>query len=796
MAAQPRQRRGLRQFRVYPASREAEEETTTRPPQPSAPPGAPGRAPRKGPTSQEIGEEEERRIENLEKFKGQDVFSIGKLSTIKRLETRLLTKEDVRALGWVEIIKAEDPDPFDPDSLQGSLYDPKMGRSSYCKHCAKCDDPACAGHSGFIDLGDNPDQREGIYVDPFLNPAGGLVVRALLNITCRKCGVPSFTKEDLIRWGLSRTPFERRVRTIEFHLKNQRDKYQLQCLSQTEPKLYNIAWPARNTEACAGEIESVKYNKDDNSITINGKSMNTTEIKQILERIPPAAAAELLGCKQNRPADLLMSFVAVLPPGLRETALIGTEERHLDYLGGIYRQIVKKKLELREARLVGEKHNKRTIETITRDLHDRILHVFSSKLGKARNPKGPAGSAAAEHKGIKEEVAGKEGHIRHITMGKRVDRSIRAAISPNPLLRFGYCTLPRANMEGQYSDIHITPWNIDILQRWLAEGKLHYYAPRKGYYRRLRFRITDQLKEKLRLIPGDVVARRLQEGDRLNLGRNPTIHKLGIMTQRIAEGGVGENTIGLHSSCTTPYNADHDGDEMHGSFPQELLALAEGRFLSDVVRNIMNSESASASMGIVMDGIIALYIMTSPDENGYYTVTEDEYARLQGLLTWRKELETLDIRLARHGVSKTSGRGIISMTLPATYNVNIEAADQTRIVIKDGILISGSLTKGNIGPSRNSFIQEVYHYYSPFRAAYFLTDLFRIANYFLSVIRSFTVGKKISLSTILLFPLLHHQAYVEHTRRFRSSTRLLPIHWKRNDVKMKSWNILLLVLKA
>lgn len=698
-------------------------------------------------TSLEQAEDEERRLEGVAQVKNLNPFSYAKLAEIKKIRASILTRDQVRLLGLVEITKNEEPNPSDLDSLIGSVYDQKMGPSSYSKRCTTCDIAKCPGHLGYIDFGESPNQSTGIYVPPFLLPYSAYTVRGMLNLFCHGCGEPVFNEGDIIRLGLTRSTTTRRVKILEEHFKSQR-KGRLYCPLKAAGVDISRGYQAElvKPELC-GQIRELSYNREWNTIVDSGgNELSTTLIKESLLRISPTTE-KLFGFRYNRPADFLTNFVTVLPPRLRETGIIGNEEKRKDHLGKEYQGIIRRKKALHIARQAFQTDptvkNKAATEDIISEIHITILRIFSSGAGPKKFQR-----AGADVKGIKEEMAGKEGHIRHITMGKRIDRSIRAPISPNPLLRFGYCQLTKITMEEQFTDMYVTPWNREALLKLLANGVVKFYAPKKEYYKRNRYMITDKNRSKTQLWVGDVVALPLQESDRLNLGRNPTIHKLGIMNMRIAVPTPGmisdENTIRLHPSYTTPYNGDFDGDEMHGSFPQELLSRAEGRFLMDVILNIMNSESSSASMGIVMDGIIEIGIGTSPYHNGYFTVSEDELETLYSLMTWKKELEggSLDARLKTHGISKFSTRGIISATFPATFNCNIEAKDKSRLIIRDGILISGFVTKGNVGPARNSLIQDIYFNYSPFRAAYFITDLFRLANYLITYIRGFTVGVK------------------------------------------------------
>ena len=97
-----------------------------------------------------------------------------------------------------------------------------MGRSSYSSKCGRCTDPDCNGHNGFIDLGEfgKPD-----YIDPFLNPAAGFIVRDLYNILCNNCASLIVTPSEIERAKLTKMPIAKKIKSIfqllESKLKNQ-----------------------------------------------------------------------------------------------------------------------------------------------------------------------------------------------------------------------------------------------------------------------------------------------------------------------------------------------------------------------------------------------------------------------------------------------------------------------------------------------------------------------------------------------------------------------------------------------
>ena len=71
--------------------------------------------------------------------------------------------------------------------------------------------------------------------------------------------------------------------------------------------------------------------------------------------------------------------------------------------------------------------------------------------------------------------------------------------------------------------------------------------------------------------------------------------------------------IYYHSSVTTPYNADFDGDEMNLHLAQSLESRAEISQLAQVPRMIITPQSNRPVMGIVQDTLCAVRKMTKRD---------------------------------------------------------------------------------------------------------------------------------------------------------------------------------------
>lgn len=69
------------------------------------------------------------------------------------------------------------------------------------------------------------------------------------------------------------------------------------------------------------------------------------------------------------------------------------------------------------------------------------------------------------------------------------------------------------------------------------------------------------------------VERHIRDGDLVIFNRQPTLHKMSMMGHRVKV--LPWSTFRMNLSCTSPYNADFDGDEMNLHVPQSMETRAE-----------------------------------------------------------------------------------------------------------------------------------------------------------------------------------------------------------------------------
>ncbi|KAF2769380.1 beta and beta-prime subunits of DNA dependent RNA-polymerase [Teratosphaeria nubilosa] len=118
-------------------------------------------------------------------------------------------------------------------------------------------------------------------------------------------------------------------------------------------------------------------------------------------------------------------------------------------------------------------------------------------------------------------------------------------------------------------------------------------------------RIAEQLNY------GDVVERHLEDGDIVLFNRQPSLHKLSILSHRAKIRPW--RTFRLNECVCNPYNADFDGDEMNLHVPQTEEARTEATQLMGVQYNLATPKNGTPLIAAIQDFITGAYLVSQKD---------------------------------------------------------------------------------------------------------------------------------------------------------------------------------------
>ncbi|KAI9715550.1 MAG: hypothetical protein M1828_000802 [Chrysothrix sp. TS-e1954] len=223
-------------------------------------------------------------------------------------------------------------------------------------------------------------------------------------------------------------------------------------------------------------------------------------------------------------------------------------------------------------------------------------------------------------RGFVQRLKGKQGRFRGNLSGKRVDFSGRTVISPDPNLGIDEVAVPdRVAMTLTYPE-QVTAANIDKLRACVKRGSKRHpganYIFIKATGQKKFLSVLSGFQERLdntanNLVVGDTVERHLDDGDIVLFNRQPSLHKLSIMSHTVK---VRKNrTFRLNECVCTPYNADFDGDEMNLHVPQTEEARAEASELMGVKHNLATPKDGTPIVAATQDFVTAAYLLSSKD---------------------------------------------------------------------------------------------------------------------------------------------------------------------------------------
>ncbi|TRM63029.1 hypothetical protein BD626DRAFT_497365 [Schizophyllum amplum] len=298
-------------------------------------------------------------------------------------------------------------------------------------------------------------------------------------------------------------------------------------------------------------------------------------------------------------------------------------------------------------------------------------------------------------KAIRARLKGKEGRLRGNLMGKRVDFSARTVITGDPNLELDEVGVPRSIAMNLTFPERVTPYNIAYLQELVRNGPTTYPGARyvvRDTGERIDLRYNKRADAFLQF--GWVVERHLKNGDFVLFNRQPSLHKMSMMSHRVK--------LMPYSSDTPPYNADFDGDEMNMHIPQSEETRAELSQIAWVPRQIVTPQSNKPVMGIVQDTLAGIRKFTLRD----------------AFLDWNFVQNILLVPIPAIIKPKP-------MTIPRAPPID------DGMFIENGDIMYGVVDKKTVGASQGGLIHVVFREKGPEATRTLFTGLQQIVNFWL-----------------------------------------------------------------
>ncbi|KAI3773601.1 hypothetical protein L1987_48131 [Smallanthus sonchifolius] len=216
--------------------------------------------------------------------------------------------------------------------------------------------------------------------------------------------------------------------------------------------------------------------------------------------------------------------------------------------------------------------------------------------------------------GLVQRMKGKQGRFRGNLSGKRVEYTGRTVISPDPNLKITEVAIPILMARILTYPERVSHHNIERLRHAVRNGTSKYPGAKHirkpdGTMMSLSINARKRLADELKF--GDVVDRHLIDGDVVLFNRQPSLHRMSIMSHRARI--MPWRTLRFNESVCNPYNADFDGDEMNMHVPQTEEARTEALMLMGVQNNLCTPKNGEILVASTQDFLTSSFLITRKD---------------------------------------------------------------------------------------------------------------------------------------------------------------------------------------
>jgi DNA-directed RNA polymerase subunit A' len=596
---------------------------------------------------------------------------IMQTEVIDHIKFGILSPEEAMKLS---VVKLSVPDTYNEDGypIDGGLLDQRMGVIDPGLICKTCGARAksCPGHFGRIEL-----------VRPVIHSEFSKVIYMILQSTCRSCHRLLLSDEHMAEYS---SVLPRLSDMSEEDIAEQQadgagpEKGSESMLK----KLKNM----KKCERCGAAKGKLKFSPP-TYFYVDDYKLKPNEIQDLLSKVS-REDLEVLGIDPvaSRPEWLILSVLLVPPVNVRPSITLESGERSEDDLTHKLVDIMRINLRLEQNLNAGAPQI--IIDDLWELLQYHVTTYFNNETASIPPARHRSGRAL---KTLAQRLKGKEGRFRYNLSGKRVNYSARTVISVDPNINLDEVGVPIEIASKLTVPFYVTAWNIDKARELL--GSTGYPSvvnviSRDGK----RKRVIDANREELikELQVGDILERQLADGDITLFNRQPSLHRVSIMSHKVKV--LGGKTFRMNYCVTPPYNADFDGDEMNLHVPQNLEAQAEAKYLMSPQYQIFSPRDGDVIITNNEDGITGMYLLTQDD-----MLLSKEYAVYLLSLIGIYELP----KPSKDGLYR--GKDIFSMLLPKGMNYEGRSG-KAPFIIKNGKLVEGIVTKDTYGRGNNGLL--------------------------------------------------------------------------------------------
>ena len=646
------------------------------------------------------------------------------LENIHEIQFSLFSHNDIERGSVADILT---PDTYDSNIPKNNgLFDHNMGSIDASIICPTDEKKAelCPGYFGKIDL-----------ALPVFNHHFVGYVEKILKCVCFRCSNLLLDKSDpnVLKELEGKKGSSRFATCIALCAKNKKCSFNNGCfvLQPTKYVRLNGAASIKDKNNIIQIYAEFSQNSLKDSKVLKQQNFTPLICYQILKKIKDEDVAFIgLSTAYSRPEWMIIKSLAVPPPSVRPSVRQSDNQRSEDDLTYALCNIVKANKLLKQVLDNSNSDNKKI------DNHQGYLQYLVSTYMDNEIPGVPQNAQRSSFRALKaitQRLKGKEGRLRGNIMGKRVDYSARTVISVDPNIDIDQYGVPmKIAMNLTFPEI-ITQYNMTKMKNMVRNGPKTYPGAKTvtktgdSMNKSISLKHVDvqQIADNLQI--GDIVHRHLLDGDVCLFNRQPTLHRMSMMTHKIKI--LPYSTFRLNVTVCKPYNADFDGDEMNMHIPQSLQTAVELEQICLVPQHIISPGTSTPCIEITQDTLLGAYLLTIKDAK----IREDQ---MYNYMMFSKKFNGLlpEPAFYEDNIPYWNGKQLYSLILP---DININQLKNIKII--RGKITEGYLNSDSLGGSSGGLIKQIYNAYGMETCNDFLNDTQKLITRWMTD-NSFTIG--------------------------------------------------------
>ncbi|KMZ60143.1 DNA-directed RNA polymerase [Zostera marina] len=521
---------------------------------------------------------------------------------IKSVKFSTFSGTEIRDVAEVEVWKSKFYDQ-NRDKVKNGLLDTHMGPSQ--KHhgaCATCygNHDECPGHFGYLNL------AFPVYNVCYLN-----TVLTILKCICKSCARVLLPENQRIEFLKKMRNPNTEVLQKQACFKKIRDKCKasrcLRCgyingaVKKARPGSLALVEDFNKVKDVNAEASQFALSHLNGKSPLNSRhALTADKVSGLLKKMIHEDCV-LLNLNDN-PEKFIVSVIPVPPVAVRPSVLVGNGKSQEDGISSMLREIIVTNNILKDLMNAGGPLEK------CLDAWD----LLQLQVAEYMNSEFPC-VVDSKHRGFTQRIKGKQGRFRSNLCGKRTEFTGRTVISPDPNLKITEVGVPKQMaMVLTYPEI-VSHHNIEKLRKCVRNGLYKYPGAKSVIHpdgSKINLKVANKT-EANNLKYGYIVERHLTDGDVILFNRQPSLHRMSIMSHRAKV--MPWRTLRFNESVCNPYNADFDGDEMNMHFPQTEEARTEALMLMGVQNNLCTPKNGEILVASTQDFLTSSFLITRKD---------------------------------------------------------------------------------------------------------------------------------------------------------------------------------------